>query len=125
MSRARARWWARDSQPAAAGRWPCASRGARASADPQHDLAEDVAGLHALLRLCGLRQRELRGDRHLELHRFDAAVEALELLHPRDCVVADDLDAGARLRFGLDSVGERHLPAGSQGIDATLEGLAA
>src|SRR5205823_4853646 len=96
MSRARARWWARDSQPAAAGRWPCASRGARASADPQHDLAEDVAGFHAFLRLCGLRQGELRGDRHREFHRLDGTVEALELLHARACAVAAERDAGAQ-----------------------------
>src|SRR2546423_13120031 len=91
------------------------------SADPQHDLAEDVTGLHAFLRLGGLRQRELRGDRHCELHRLDGTVEALELLRPWDGVVADERDAGAALRFGLDSVGKRHLPPGSQRVNATPE----
>src|SRR6266850_6061746 len=99
--------------------------GCTASADPQHDLAEDVPGLHAFLRLCRLRQRELRGDGHLELHRLDGTVEALELLRPRDCVVANDRDASARLGFGLDSLGKRHVPAGSQGVNATLESVSA
>src|ERR1700704_991213 len=77
--------------------------GCTASADPQHDLAEDAPGLHGFLCLCRLRQRELRGDGHLELHRLDGTAEALELLRPRDCVVANDRDASARLGFGLDS----------------------
>src|ERR1700686_2330538 len=99
--------------------------GCTASADPQHDLAEDVAGLHAFLRLCSFRQRELRCDGHLELHRLDGTVEALELLRPWDRVVADDRDAIAPLWFGLDSVGKRHVPPGSQGVNATLECVSA
>src|ERR1700694_1624873 len=99
--------------------------GCTASADPQHDLAQDVAGLHAFLRLCSFRQRELRCDGHLELHRLDGTVEALELLRPWDRVVADDRDAIARLWFGLDSVGKRHVPPGSQGVNATLECVSA
>src|SRR6267143_4191098 len=90
-------------------------------ANPQDDLAEDVAGFHAFLRLGGFGERELRFDRHFEFHRRDRAVESLELLYPGYRVVADDRDTRARFGFGFDSVGKRHAPAGSQGIDATLE----
>src|SRR6202171_5605709 len=99
--------------------------GCTASADPQHDLAEDVAGLHAFLRLCGLRQRELRGDGHLELHRLDGTVEALELLCARDCVVAENTDPVPRLGFRFDSTGKCNTTPVSQGADAALERISA
>jgi hypothetical protein len=47
--------------------------------DRKHDLAEPVPGSEAFMRLRGIGGRVLRGDRNLELRRFDGAVQPLEL----------------------------------------------